>query len=360
MESKQLSDEAEVLASRFIAQRETGPWHDEDAAKLEAWLSKSTLNKVVYFRFNAAWREAGRLTAFASVGSCKLAAAGEQTEDPTQQSSIHSESEIRLAVRATQPKHRPRLTLAASILALAGIAAFFQLKNTDRYNTPVGGLEAVPMKDGSRVTLNTYSTIKVAFDQHERRIELERGEAFFEVAKDKSRPFIVNVGGKSIIAVGTQFSVRREGDEIQINVTEGAVRYEDVSRAGSAVEEKLSNSQRSNELVARKQVLLPAGSMARTDHGNVLLKEAPIGVVEQSLTWRAGLLSFQETRLSDAVAEFNRYNTRKMVIRDPQIADIRIGGLFGANAIDPFVHLLESGFAISAVEQGDLIVLSVR
>jgi transmembrane sensor len=216
------------------------------------------------------------------------------------------------------------------------------------------------MRDGSHVTLNTDSTIKVAFDEHERRIELERGEAFFEVAKDKSRPFVVNVGGKRIIAVGTQFSVRREGDEIQIIVTEGTVRYEGVSRTGPVVEEQTSNSEGSKELIARKQILLPAGTMARTDQGNVLLTKASIPMVEQNLTWRSGLLSFQETRLSDAVKEFNRYNTRKIVIRDPQIAGIKIGGIFGANAIDPFVHLLESGFAINATEQGDEIVLSVR
>jgi transmembrane sensor len=87
------------------------------------------------------------------------------------------------------------------------------------YKTPVGGLAAVPMTDGSRVTLNTDSAIRVQLTNSTRQIQLDRGEAFFEVAKDSHRPFIVSAGTKRVIAVGTKFAVRRNGDDIQIVVT---------------------------------------------------------------------------------------------------------------------------------------------
>jgi len=90
-----------------------------------------------------------------------------------------------------------------------------------RYSTPVGEIASVPMRDGSKVTLNTDSQIRVTLTDSERRVDLKYGEAFFEVSKDPKRPFVVNAGGKRVIAVGTQFSVRRDANDIQVVVTEG-------------------------------------------------------------------------------------------------------------------------------------------
>src|SRR6202040_1387699 len=94
------------------------------------------------------------------------------------------------------------------------------------YRTAIGGIAAISMKDGSTVTLNTNSEIRVALNETERRVDLERGEAFFEVAKDHNRPFIVRVGDQRVIAVGTKFSVRREPNHVRVVVTEGRVRLE--------------------------------------------------------------------------------------------------------------------------------------
>ena len=199
-------------------------------------------------------------------------------------------------------------------------------------------MDTVPLADGSHVTLNTDSRIRVALEAKERRVDLDRGEAFFDVAKDPARPFIVQAGDKRVVAVGTQFSVRRDHNDIRVAVTEGKVRVEDAS----------------------SPVVLTAGSVARTANTEVLVHEAAGAEVEELLSWRSGYVVFRDTALADAVAEFNRYNTRKIIIEDPAIAAIRIGGNFRSNNTDAFLWLLQSGFPVTVEETHDQVVLKRR
>jgi transmembrane sensor len=319
-------EDIEQAAAAWIAKRDTGPWTAADAVALDAWLASSVSHRAAYYRLNAAWLEAGRLQA---LGAAPVPAAKPTTR--------------RALVR--------RLAIAASVLVVV-IAALFairtQLSHTDRYTTVVGGLAAVPMSDGSRVTLNTDSELRISLDARERLIELDHGEAFFEVAHDPARPFIVKVGGKRIVAVGTQFAVRRDGEHVRVTVSEGMVRFETDARAGSAPLSAQS---------ASPPLLLGAGTIARAQSDAVLVQKTGATEIEQSLTWRTGVLTFRDTPLAEAVAEFNRYNTRKIVIEDPAIAAVEVGGIFRSTNLDPFVRLLEEAFPIRADAEGDRIVL---
>jgi transmembrane sensor len=107
-------------------------------------------------------------------------------------------------------------------------------------------------------------------------------------------------------------------------------------------------------------VLLPAGSVASSESGAVLVKKADVTQIERHLTWRSGTLTFRDTPLADAVAEFNRYNRRQIVIEDPAIAAIEVGGVFRATNLEPFIHLMEEGFPVTVTEEGDRIVLRAR
>jgi transmembrane sensor len=204
------------------------------------------------------------------------------------------------------------------------------------------------MSDGSKVTLNTDSRIRVAVTQTERRVELQQGEAFFEVAKDPSRPFVVTVGEKRVIAVGTAFSVRRNGNEVRVAITDGRVRFEDAEQPpmapGTGVDEKI--------------LTLPAGSIARATNAGVLVQRRPIPEIQSDLSWRTGYLIFHDMALADAIAEFNRYNVRKIFIDDPTVATIRVSGKFRSTQIEAFVRLLEEGFPVRAQSVGDRIVLT--
>jgi transmembrane sensor len=314
---------AEEEALRFITRRAQPSWTEEDAARLEAWLSAAAGHQAAYFRLNIAWQEAGRLQALGTMPA-------------------------RSARSAFGPVRAWALA-ACVVMALAGGALFFRdaLFSKSSYSTVVGGLQTIPTRDGSKVTLNTDSRVRVRFDEAQRSVELTQGEAFFEVARDAKRPFIVTAGKKRIVAIGTQFSVRREGDEdVRVVVAEGTVRVESTepTSAGDGA----------------GTVLLKAGAIAQSKAGAVLVQKRSVAEVEQRLTWRTGILTFRGTTLAEAVAEFNRYNEHKIVIEDAQIAGIEVGGVFRSTNVEPFVQLLEDGFDVAAVSQDGKIVLRAK
>ena len=235
------------------------------------------------------------------------------------------------------------LALAVAFGSLIYLSVRF---NAESYSTPVGGIEYVPMADGSNITLNTDSRIHISLGDRERHVVLDRGEAFFQVAKDSSRPFVVSVGDQRVIAVGTQFSVRHEGESIQIAVIEGKVRVENATSS-------IPSSQPGGEA----NVLLTPGSVARTGDAGVLVQRRSLAEVETQLSWRSGVLALRGATLANAVAEFNRYNLRKMVIQDPEIAALPIEGNFRATNAVAFAHLLESGYPVVVTDEPDRIVL---
>jgi transmembrane sensor len=334
-------NQAEHAAATWIAKRDAGLWTADDAAAFEAWLAESTSNRAAYYRFNGAWQEAGRLNALINAGGPAATIRGSG-----------STGAAFIGAAPTGAASSPRviaskrlMALAAAVVLAIGAAVFiFQdhLLPRDGYSTVVGGLQAVPMPDGSTVTLNTDSEIRLALSEKERRVELKQGEAFFDVAKDPNRPFVVTVAGQRIIAVGTAFSVRREGNDIRVIVEEGRVRVEVPGKDAALMEP------------------LPAGSVLRTSSNEVLVQKKPIAEIEQSLSWRSGLLTFRDTPLADAVAEFNRYNKRKIVIEDPEVAALQVGGIFRATNLDPFVHLLQDGFPVRATLEDERIILRAK
>jgi transmembrane sensor len=213
------------------------------------------------------------------------------------------------------------------------------------------------MIDGSMVTLNTDSQIRVALTDAERRVDLNQGEAYFKVAKDPKRPFVVEANGKRFVALGTEFSVRREGDAIKVVVTEGRVRVEDASLPLRGAAESPGSASPAG---GNAPIILSPGAIARVDQGGVLVQRKTLPEAEEELTWRAGVLIFRNETLEDAIAEFNRYTTRKVVIADPSVAGLKIEGNFRLNNAPAFLELLEAGFPIRVIQESDRIVLTAR
>ena len=205
----------------------------------------------------------------------------------------------------------------------------------------------MPMQDGSKITLNTDSENRVTVTAKERHVDLQQGEAFFEVAQDRARPFVVHAGNKRVIAVGTKFSVRRDARDVEVVVTEGKVRIETGERPGRPGK-------------ADAGTVVTAGTIAQASDEGVLLQTKQLAEAEESLSWRQGVLVFRQMTLAEASAEFNRYNTRKIVFEDPRVADLRVAGSFRADNVEAFVRLLERGYPLRAEERGDQFVLSAR
>jgi transmembrane sensor len=352
------TNQIDDAASAWLIRRDSEAWSAAEQARLDEWLNASTLNRVAFLRLELAWESVARLKALgAGVPGDRPPLPGRWNLipffDPHASGSSHATPAS--SPFAKRAKHlrlgRRRLTFAAvaTLLLAIGVGAYLALTPTgELYSTPIGGLASVPMADGSQVTLNTDSQIRIALTDTERRVELGHGEAFFEVSKDAARPFVVRAGNKRVIAVGTKFSVRREGDDIEIVVTEGKVRVEDRAAGhGSRAE-------------GSADVFLTPGSIARADEAGVLVQRETLPEAEEQLSWRTGVLMFRDQSLGEAAAEFNRYNVRKIVIQDPTVAALKIEGNFRATNVDAFVRLLKSGFPVHAETQADQIVLTAK
>lgn len=325
-------------AGDWLARRDSGDWTEEEQRRFDHWLNESPLHRVAWLRLEHVWERAQRLQA--------LRAGAVSSEIPPPGRWVFSPFFGKVARASPTWRSQPVFgaALVAAILLSVVLGALYHLRPSEMsYRTPVGGLTSVPLPDGSKVTLNTDSEISVAVTEKERRVELAQGEAFFEVARDPARPFIVRAGNRRVIAVGTKFSVRRDAQDVHVVVTEGKVRVETEGNSLSGSAEPLT-----------------AGSIAQASEAGVLVQTRQLAEVEESLSWRQGVLVFHRMTLAEVSAEFNRYNTRKIVIEDPGIASMQVAGSFRANNVEAFVRLLERGYPLRAEERGDRLVLTPK
>jgi transmembrane sensor len=345
------SEQIERRAATWLQKRDSGTWSGADQSQLDEWLRSSTAHRVAFLRLEAGWDEVNRLKALAAgLPRGKVPPVG--AFDRGFDSARVDELPASLASRSGSPSRpfaRP-LALAASLVALC-VGGYYFARTTlasDQYQTPIGGVSSISLQDGSKVTLNTASRIRVRLTQDERRVDLAAGEAFFDVAKDTARRFVVSAGSKRVIAVGTQFSVRRDDDTLRVVVTEGVVHLEDVDTRPPA----------SGDAAAPVSTDLAAGVVALTTGADTILKPASMQVAQELLSWRSGYLVFRDVTLADAIAEFNRYNERRIVIRDPEIADIHLSGRFRTHNFEAFARLLVQSFPIRAEFLPDRIELA--
>lgn len=353
-------EEIEQCAADWLARRSSGSWSAAEQAQLQDWLQASTQHKVAFIRLEAAWHQANRLRALSAGvlpgtvpprGHWQRAAPTEGSPPDTNAVSASRtkwsddppEPAIDGGVREGVARYRRASSwVAAAVLVVALGTVAYLWPRGDLYRTTVGAVAAIPMSDGSKVTLNTNSQIRIAITERERRVHLGRGEAFFEVAKDPSRPFVVVAGDCKVVAVGTKFSVWREAGEVRVAVTEGRVRVE--RSDGDA------SPQTADEVTA--------GSIAHAGDAGVLVQRKHLREVEEDLSWLRGFLFFHDVPLAEAVAEFNRYNRVRIVIASPNIAAIRIGGNFRSTNVAGFVRLLQDGFSIHVEQRRDEIILT--
>jgi transmembrane sensor len=311
------ADRIEGEAADWLVRQEGEIWSSEDEAGLEAWLTADVLHEVTYYRLEHGWRSADRLVAL-------------RTPERT------------IVVR-TGRFWRP-VAIAASLLVvcLAGVLGYGLVDRggPETYATLVGGHSAIPLADGSQVELNTDTAIAADIDTKVRKVVLTKGEAFFDIAHDATRPFEVVVGNHRVIVVGTKFSVKRIGGDIQVNVLEGRVKIIPIKAAteGSAL---------------REMKMLSAGEIAMISGSAELVTSRSHERVVESLSWREGVLLFDQDTIGDAAAEFNRYNIKKIVVRDPQVRVATISGRFQAGNVDAFTRLLGRAYGFEIRQTAD-------
>ena len=191
-------------------------------------------------------------------------------------------------------------------------------------------------------------------------MSLARGEALFTVAKDATRPFIVQAGKVDLRAIGTAFNVRLRSEAVEVIVTEGRGSVDDAAKTNTGARRE---SPPASIITAGKKIILPvrhaATSPADANFDRTRTERTPIAAadIERSLAWKNQKLIFVSASLSDTATEFNRYNHQKLVIADPDLAARKFGGTFDADDPQTMVQLLETSYGVVAEQHGTETVL---
>jgi transmembrane sensor len=326
------------MAAWWLNERRSGGMTADSERAFEGWLAADPANRAAYDQLEQLW-----------------GALGAAAEDP-QLMAAHEADRRRFngGVRLRWG------ALAASLVALvAGASALSVYSAGPReesaaavshpfsqapaeFQTSVGQRTTVTLPDRSVVTLDTDTILRVHDAPGERLVSLERGRAFFRVAKDPSRPFIVAAGGNRVRAIGTQFDVRVGPKRFEVTLIEGRVKVETPSPKHRA---------------ATTAQLRPGQRLAIEKSAPQLLQVD----LRTETSWHSGRLTFVRDPVADAVAEMNRYSDKKIVFAGGRVPDKSIVGVFRAGDVDSFAKAMRmNGLASVTAETEDFIELTAN
>lgn len=338
---------ATAEASAWFARQRVSPLTEADAAEFAGWLKADPANTAAWSEFERLW---GRV---------------EAVRDDPKILAIREEARRR-AARRVGARSGGRFAAALAASVVLGAAIWWGLKERAigpdampmlahaslttptapalirEASTQIGERALLVLADGSKVTLNTDSAVRADYTGRERRLTLLRGEAFFDVAKNPTRPFIVTAGSRQVIAVGTAFNVRLQDQQVRVTLVEGTVRI-----VPTAIPSAIANSEKQPEPV----VTLEAGSALVTGADGIDRVESLD--TARATSWRSGKLVFEGDRLADVVAEMNRYSREKLEIADPALRDRKVSGVFEPTEGQAFAKALEAYGIARTIQQTD-------
>jgi len=257
-----------------------------------------------------------------------------------------------------------QLSLAASVVLFGIITSEFFFNNTfsqlfqtaatpivyQQYSTKVGEQTNIKLPDGSHVQLNTNSLLTINFSDNHRQLNLIKGEALFDVAKDKSRPFSVSSGQQSFTALGTIFNVQKnEYNHLELIVTEGRVLIADANESLPTLTQKITDveqQENSSIIVAGEKAII-------IDKLQLPVSKVTPQVLSQELAWQKGMLIFDGESLNDALNEISRYTDFKFTIEDQQLAKIKVAGYFKAGDVKSLLDSLTYNFDLAYKETSE-------
>ena len=330
-------------ASNWFAKLHRGELSQEERSDLHHWLMHNPRHGTALIQMAELWDDMSSLSLLAEL----MPLTGEPHIDSPARSFLSMAT-------LTKPTIATITAIAASLVLI--ISVMFPLDSMplvdDKgsplsepyelvYHTKLGDQSLAHLKDGSTILLNTQTTVKVRYSDKERTVELVEGEAHFEVAKNSDIPFVVYAGNGSIRAVGTAFSVRLDEQRVGVTVTEGTVRV----NSGA-------------EVLTKTDTKVNVTAVTLTQNGEAFYSDSIENVgyiepqlLEKKLAWQTGKWVFEGERLEDVIKEANRYLDIKLVIGDPAIASLQVGGYFDVGDIEPFLSALERGLGVTALPQ---------
>lgn len=314
---------AEIIkqeAGAWLERRDRPDWSANDQHEFDAWLGQSPAHLLAYHRVAEAWKQTERLVVFRRPGPERAKAPG-----PT---------------RSTIVKFSAAALFLIGVLATGSL--YYLNQPTGRsFATALGGHKIITLSDGSRIELNTDTVVTVDMTAGRRMAALEKGEAYFDIAHDASRPFTVKVANRRITVLGTKFRVLGAPGKVEVALLDGRVWFDTEAKGKRA-----------------QSALMSPGQVLVATANGIKVTSAPVASLENDLSWRSGMLVFRRTALADAAREYNRYNTKKIVIADSDVAKLTISGILPAKDLNAFTHMTKTFFGLHVQDRGAELVLS--
>jgi transmembrane sensor len=338
---------------------------EDERARFAAWCAEDSRHAAAYHRFESIWQDTATLEELKHLAL------------PPPRDAWWRRMRVSLV------GHPLRWAASASLtIAIVGIGFWFLLTPA-YYTTGIAEVRDIHLPDGSEITLGARSSLEVAFRRHERRVVLTSGVAFFSVAKNPSRPFIVLVGDKEVRDVGTQFEIRKDLVSMRVSVVEGSVEVMQVpDRAGTSSREAPPTALLAATVTQPASASIPndapipptlltstespteriltAGQQVTTAFAGAIPDPHVMPPVDPA-AWRHGRLVYVDAPLKDIIADANRYSREPIEIADERVANIRVSVTCPSDRIDETVTALARSLSLK-VERHEAggIVLRAR
>ena len=344
-----------------------GPLSSEQTAELQQWIAKSDFHRNYLHQLAHNWDSMGILQELAALFPIQPTAVMPAKAGIFQPSTIKTWLQ-NLIAQLKQPK-----AWAPTLATFALVAILINNQQPNHFETDIGQQANYQLSDGTHITLNTNSALKVDYSQDRRRIYLLRGEAHFDVAKNPQRPFMVYAGEGMVWAVGTAFNVRYLnagnlegnhagtlvdtliGTSIDVTVTEGTVKIFADIEPDKNTNLNINNAQNSP---TDHEQLVHAGKSVQYSKVIDATQTTPAQVLEQKLAWQHGALIFKGETLEQAINEIARYTDKQLIITDPSIKNIRVGGHYKTDNINSLLASLSQTLEIKLEQRGSQLHLS--
>lgn len=315
-------------AAAWIARLHGNDRTAADEQSFQRWLAADPVHPVVFERMTELWEQSSRL----------------KSNVLSRQRGARSRAQGTWGRQAWL-----RASAACLLIAVVALAFLVPGLGGTTLSSGVGERRTVTLDDGTRVTLNTVTRLRVSFDRSQRRVLLQSGEARFDVARNEAWPFVVAVGEQEVRALGTSFTVRKIVDDIAITLIEGKVSVTPAEPSSTAVPWAPAEPAVSNAVV-----LAPGQRLTLSTDRPATLDRPDI---ERATAWQRGLISLDQMSLADAVAEMNRYSRLTIEIGEGA-SDVRVSGVFQAGDSVEFARALAKTHGLAIREEPERIVIS--
>lgn len=328
--------------------------------QFDTWLRASPEHMRAYLRMLPIWEDGSRVDTEVDGDPQALIAWARAADNIIPLTAVSAEKAQQRGVSsgkdgASRRIQAVKLSLMAAATAIAIVGTWhYTQRNT--YTTGIGEQRLIALADGSKVELNSRSRMTVRFTDHARDVDLIEGQALFRVAKDKARPFIVRSADTEVRAVGTQFDIYRKRSGTIVTVVEGRVA---VAHPGKHEGTPLPSVGKESPHFKREgEVLLNAGEQITVPSvARKVVAQPKRTDVAVATAWTQQRLVFSRTPLADAAEEFNRYNTRQIIVEGSGLQTFIVSGTFSSTDPTSLVRFLRKQPNIRVQETSSKILI---